>query len=99
MINTTEKNIVEIEDRNSFNFQIEECEQIILQPLDLVIQEAKNQLLREKLADKNFTSEKYSDNILKSAESEEEDIYEDMDVLQTYFENIYNSDYLEMGLV
>ena len=49
---------------------------------------------------KKFEDEKYSDNCSsQSAEEEEEDIYEEMEVLQSYFQSIYSSDYLEMGLI
>lgn len=75
--------------------------EIYLPPLDLVIEEAKHELLLEKLCEKkmkNFEPEKYSDNSSQSTE-DEEDIYEEMDVLQSYFENIYSTDYLEMGLI
>ena len=99
MITTGEKNIVKMEKRNSCNSENENFQQFLLQPLDVVIAEAKHQLLLEKLSDKNFNSEKYSDYISKSSDSEDEDIYEDMEILQTYFENIYTGDYLEMGLV
>ena len=66
-----------------------------------MIEEAKHELLLEKLCEKkmkNFEPEKYSDNSSQSTE-DEEDIYEEMDVLQSYFENIYSTDYLEMGLI
>ena len=77
--------------------------EIFLPPLDLVIEEAKHELLLEKLCDKEmkkFEDEKYSDNCSsQSTEEEEEDIYEEMEVLQSYFQSIYSSDYLEMGLI
>ena len=61
-----------------------------------------SQLLVEKLCDeeiRNFDGDRYSYSSSESTQGEEDDIYEEMDVLQSYFENIYNSDYLEMGLV
>ena len=76
--------------------------EIYLPPLDLVIEEAKHELLLEKLREekiKNIEDEKYSDNFSQQSTEDEEDIYEEMDVLQSYFENIYSTDYLEMGLI
>ena len=75
--------------------------EIFLPPLDLVIEEAKHELLLEKLREekmKNIEDDKYSDNFSQST-GDEEDIYEEMDVLQSYFENIHSTDYLEMGLI
>ena len=70
--------------------------------MDLVIEEAKHELLLEKLREekiKNIEDEKYLDNFSQQSTEDEEDIYEEMDVLQSYFENIYSTDYLEMGLI
>ena len=103
MISTTEKNNFKMKNENSSLYSDDYCPGFLLQPLDLVIQEAKHQLMHEKLCEKemkNFDVGKYSDkNISASRDSEDEDIYEDMEILQTYFENIYTGDYLEMGLV
>ena len=102
MITTKEKNNFKMENENSSLYSDEYYPGFLLQPLDLVIQEAKHQLMHEKLCEKemkNFDVGKYSDNISRSRDSEDEDIYEDMEILQTYFENIYTGDYLEMGLV
>ena len=103
MISTTEKNNFKMKNENSSLSSDDYCPGFLLQPLDLVIQEAKHQLMHEKLCEKemkNFDVGKYSDkNISASRDSEDEDIYEDMEILQTYFENIYTGDYLEMGLV
>ena len=102
MITTKEKNNFKMENENSSLYFDKYYPGFLLQPLDLVIQEAKHQLMHEKLCEKemkNFDVGKYSDNISRSRDSEDEDIYEDMEILQTYFENIYTGDYLEMGLV
>ena len=110
VINTSEhKNLApRVENTISNNFAKKNLEeQFLLQPLDLVIQEAKHQLLLEKLSDKRsekfegMQQETYSSCSSRGSNSdyEEEDIYEEMDVLQSYFENIYTADYLEMGLV
>ena len=104
MISTTEKNNFKMKNENSSLYSDSDyCPGFLLQPLDLVIQEAKHQLMHEKLCEKemkNFDVGKCSDkNISASRDSEDEDIYEDMEILQTYFENIYTGDYLEMGLV
>ena len=101
-----ENNNVKVENKISGNRFSDETPKYLIpvycpnQPLDLVIEEAKHQLLVEKLCDeeiRNFDGDRYS--YSSSAQGEEDDIYEEMDVLQSYFENIYNSDYLEMGLV
>ena len=110
MINTGEQKITsKAENRSSSNFSNENFEEKHLQKsLDLVIQEAKHQLWLENLQDKrssqlSLTQAYNSHGKFSTRPSnsyvDEEDIYEEMDVLQSYFETIYNGDYLEMGLV
>ena len=108
MRNKKEKNNVKVENKISVNGISDQTPKYLIplccpnQPLDLVIEEAKHQLLVEKLCDeeiRNFDGDRYSYSSSESTQGEEDDIYEEMDVLQSYFENIYNSDYLEMGLV
>lgn len=100
-IRKSEKESIEGERDVSLTKIEDKYHEIYLPPLDLVIEEAKHELLLEKLREeklKNIEGEKYSDNFSRFTEVEE-DIYEEMDVLQSYFENIYSTDYLEMGLI
>ena len=70
----------------------------LLQPLDLVIEEARHQLFLETLREeKILTGEIYLSNFSRSDDSE--DIYEEMDLLQTFYENTYDGDYMDMGLL
>ena len=65
MISTTEKNNFKMKKENSSLYSDSDyCPGFLLQPLDLVIQEAKHQLMHEKLCEKemkNFDVGKYSD--------------------------------------
>ena len=67
-----------------------------LQPLDLVIEEARHQLSLEKLREEKLQEEKYLSNF---SCSEDSDDYEEMESLQTFYRNIYDGDYMDMGLV
>ena len=67
-----------------------------LQPLDVVIQEARHQLSLEKLREEKLQEGKYFSNF---SCSEDSDDYEEMESLQTFYKNIYEGDYMDMGLV
>ena len=68
----------------------------LLQPLDVVIEEARYQLSIEKLKEEKigqFEDVRYRSNF--SCSQDCDDIYEDMELLQTFYESIYD-DYMDM---
>ena len=68
----------------------------LLQPLDVVIEEARYQLSIEKLREEKmgqFGEVRYHSNFACSEDSD--DIYEEMELLQTFYESIYD-DYMDM---
>ena len=74
----------------------------LLQPLDVVIEEARYQLSIEKLRQEKmgqFGEMLHQSNCCSSPDSSSDDIYEEMDLLQTFYESIYDGDYMDMGLV
>ena len=73
---------------------------LVLQPLDLVIEEARIQLSLEKLREKKmekFRAETYLSNYSCCQATDES--YEEMELLQTFYNNIYDGDYMDMGFV
>ena len=71
-----------------------------LQPLDVVIEEARYQLSIEKLREEKmgqFGEVRSHRNFPRLEDSD--DIYEEMELLQTFYESIYDGDYMDMGLV
>ena len=71
----------------------------LLQPLDVVIEEARYQLSIEKLQEKKigqFGEVRYRSNLSCSQDSD--DIYEEMGLLQTFYESVYDGDYIDTSL-
>ena len=98
MISTAneKKILADKENGNSENF----FKGNLLQPLDVVIEEARYQLSIEKLREEKmgqFGEMRYHSHFSRLPESE--DIYEEMESLQTFYESIYDGDYMDMGLV
>ena len=72
----------------------------LLQPLDVLIEEARYQLSIEKLREEKmgqFGEERHHSKFSRVQDSD--DIYEEMELLETFYENIYDGDYMDMGLV
>lgn len=73
----------------------------LLQPLDVVIEEARYQLSIEKLREEKMGQlrevKRHHSNFSRVQDSD--DIYEEMELLQTFYESIYDGDYMDMGLL
>ena len=96
--NNEKKNLTRKENGNSENF----FKGNLLQPLDVVIEEARYQLSIEKLRQEKmgqFGEMLHQSNYCSSPDSYSDDIYEEMDLLQTFYDSIYDGDYMDMGLL
>ena len=67
----------------------------LLQPLDVVIEEARFQLSIEKLREEKMGQ---LGEVRHHSVQDSDDIYEEMELLQTFYESIYDGDYMDMGL-
>ena len=73
----------------------------LLQPLDVVIEEARYQLSIEKLQEEKIGQSDWSDVRYRSnfsCSQDSDDIYEEMGLLQTFYESVYDGDYIDTSL-
>ena len=98
MISTAneKKILADKENGNSENF----FKGNLLQPLDVVIEEARYQLSIEKLLEeKTGQCRAVKSQSHCSRVPESDDIYEEMELLETFYDSIYDGDYMDMGLL